>query len=103
MTVAFRERHFFADTEKASELSRTWEEYGDLWIEIITAGQKAGEFNPDLNAKMVSFGILGMCNWMSRWYDPSKDISIEEIVETFFTLAVDGLATESSLALPKAS
>jgi hypothetical protein len=46
---------------------------------------------------MISFAILGMCNWMSRWYDPSKDVSIEEIIDTFFTLSMDGVST-----LPKA-
>jgi len=97
MTVAFREEHFFADTEKANELSEIWEEYGQLWTDIIVAGQEAGEFNADLDPKMISFAILGMCNWMSRWYDPSKDVSIEEIIDTFFTLSMDGVST-----LPKA-
>ncbi|MBT3990164.1 MAG: TetR/AcrR family transcriptional regulator [Rhodospirillaceae bacterium] len=103
MTVAFREQHFFADTEKATELSAVWEEYGDLWVEIVSEGQKSGEFNAELNTKMVTFGILGMCNWMSRWYDPSKDVSIDEIVDTFFTLSVDGLAAAPAIKLPKAS
>jgi TetR/AcrR family transcriptional regulator, cholesterol catabolism regulator len=96
MTVAFREQHFFADSKKASELGEVWDEYGNLWTEIIAAGQDSGEFKSGLNPKIVSFGLLGMCNWMSRWYDPSKDVSIEEIIETYFVMSVDGLNSEDA-------
>jgi hypothetical protein len=33
-----------------------------------------------------------MCNWLSRWFDPSKGTSIEEIIDTYFTVTSNGLA-----------
>ena len=92
MSIALREHHFFADTEKVSQLQETWTEYSNHWTEIVREGQKRGEFRQNLDAKMVAFGILGMCNWPSRWFDPSKGISIDEIIETYFTIASNGLS-----------
>ena len=96
MTVALREHHFGADSEKLKRIRKTWKAYGEHWNEIVEEGQKKGEFNPALNAKVVAFGILGMCNWLSRWFDPSKQITIEEIIEIYFTMVSNGLMISSS-------
>ena len=92
MSVALREHHFFADTNKLSLLQDTWNEYSEHWTELVREGQERGEFREGLDAKIVAYGILGMCNWLSRWFDPSKGISIDEIIETYFTLASKGLS-----------
>lgn len=91
MAIALREHHFFKDTEKLDELRSMWKEYGELFTEMIGEGQERGEFNPQMNAKMVAFGILGMCNWMARWFDPAGEIPVEDVVETYFSMIVDGL------------
>ena len=92
MSIALREHHSFADTGKLSLIQDTWNEYSEHWTEIVAEGQARGEFRDGLDAKMVAYGILGMCNWLSRWFDPSKGITIDEIIETYFTLASNGLA-----------
>lgn len=93
MTVALREDHFFDDSPKAIELRQLWSENGHLWTALIRQGQEQGDFNPDLNPKMVAFGILGMCNWLARWFDPLKgSVSLDEVIEIFSTLAASGVA-----------
>jgi len=98
MAVALREDHGLKkknarkeEDKRLAELRRVWKDYTGLWIRLIEEGQAAGEFNPDLKPKMVVFGILGMCNWLSRWYDPEGDVAIEEIVETYFTMIARGI------------
>lgn len=93
MTVALREDHF-VEQESATKLQalrQTWDTYSVRWTELIREGQRAGVFNPELNPKMVTFGILGMCNWLSRWYDPNKEIPLTEIIDTYFTMTAYGL------------
>lgn len=97
MTVALREDHFFDDSPKAAELRQLWSENGYLWTALIRQGQEEGDFNPELNPKMVAFGILGMCNWLARWFDPLKGaVSLDEIIEIFSTLALSGVAAHST-------
>lgn len=98
MSIALREDHSIRNPEKLRELREVWTEYGDLWVRIVERGQAAGELKPELNAKLVAFGLLGMCNWVSRWYDPSESISIEEIIETFSSMAATGLVSPAQAA-----
>ena len=96
MTVALREDHFIEEKEKLDELRKTWNTYNDCWTRLIREGQRSGAFNAQLNPKMVSFGVLGMCNWLSRWYNPKMTITIKEIVEIYFHMIAFGIGSESA-------
>lgn len=91
MTVALREDHFLEDEGKAAELRNVWNEYTRLWTRLIVEGQEQGTLRPELDAKIVVNGILGMCNWMSRWYDPSKSVPVEQIMEIFYAMIAHGI------------
>lgn len=95
MSVALREDHLTFDDTKLTELKRVWDDYNAVWIELVQQGQENGTFKADLNPKMVAYGLLGMCNWVSRWYDPDGDIAIAEIIRTYFSIASSGLAVPS--------
>jgi AcrR family transcriptional regulator len=96
MSVALREDHFLEDEGKAAELRNVWNEYTRLWTRLIVEGQEQGMFNPALDAKIVANGILGMCNWMSRWYDPAKSKPVEEIMDIFTTMVSHGIVTPAA-------
>jgi AcrR family transcriptional regulator len=90
-TVMLREKHFFKDDEKPNAIRQVWREYTDMWEKLIRDGQKTGEFNAELDPKVVAYGILGMCNWLARWYNPNKDLSIPDITENFFAMISGGI------------
>lgn len=96
MTVALREDHFFGTDQKFSDLRRVWKDYSDLWERLITEGQECGEFRTGHDPKITAFAILGMCNWLSRWFDPGKGKPIDEIVETYFDFALHGLTPRNA-------
>jgi hypothetical protein len=89
--VTLRESQSTINDPRFSEIRQTWDSYSELWTRLVTEGQETGEFRADVDPKMIAFGLLGMCNWVSRWYDPDKSVSISEIVETYFSLATTGL------------
>ncbi len=91
MAVALREKPFSEEEDKLEELRKVWREYDALWVDLVRQGQAEGVFRPDLDPKVVAYGLLGMCNWLARWFDPAKSISIDTIIETFFTMSADGL------------
>ncbi len=102
-TVMLREKHYFKDDDKPEAIRKVWREYTDMWEQLILDGQAAGEFNPALDAKVTAYGILGMCNWLARWYNPDKGMTIPDITENFFTLIANGVVgpTEMEPATPK--
>jgi TetR/AcrR family transcriptional regulator, cholesterol catabolism regulator len=91
MSVALKEDHFALGEERLNDLRRVWDAYGVLWVDLVREGQQAGEFKPDLDPKLVAFGLLGMCNWVSRWYSPGHGYTITQIIETFFSMASTGI------------
>ena len=97
MAIALREKHFGEEEEKFEELRKVWRDYDRMWVDLVREGQARGEFKAGLDSKIVAFGLLGMVNWLSRWYDPSKEVSIDEIIRTFFTLAADGLSDPAAV------
>ena len=91
MTVAMREPRLDKNNEKLRELRETWKDYGALWVRIVAEGQRTGGFRPNVDARTIAFGLLGMCNWLSRWFDPAGEISIERIIDDYASLAIDGI------------
>lgn len=54
---------------------------------IIVGGIRDGSFR-ELDPWLVSFALLGMCNWMARWYRPDGGLDAEQIASEFGDLAV---------------
>ncbi len=91
MSVALRENHFVDDHRKLDDLKTVWDTYGGLWVALIEEGQAAGQLRREIDAKLAAFGLLGMCNWVSRWYDPHGEVPIHKVAESFFLMASTGL------------
>jgi AcrR family transcriptional regulator len=60
-------------------------------LRIIGEGQEAGIFRSDIDARLVMYGIIGMCNWVHRWYRPGGRNTLREVGEYFATMIIDGL------------
>jgi len=57
---------------------------------IIEEGISQGAFRP-LNPKLQAYAIIGMCNWLYRWYKPdSGPFSPDEIADQFIALLEQG-------------
>ena len=67
-------------------------EYQRLWGDIVQGGMKAGEFRADLDPTVVVYGLLGMLNWLYKWYDPNGRLGPSEIAAQFSALALSGLS-----------
>jgi TetR/AcrR family transcriptional regulator, cholesterol catabolism regulator len=67
-------------------------EYERCWQQIIREGVESGEFRRDLDIQVASYGLLGMLNWLYKWYDPQGRLSVQQVAEQFTLLALAGLA-----------
>jgi hypothetical protein len=57
---------------------------------IVTEGIRTGVFR-DVPPRLVVFGILGMVNWVHKWYNPRGRWGAEEISAAFLSLIEGGL------------
>lgn len=67
-------------------------EYERQWQQILREGVESGEFRGDLDIQVTSYGLLGMLNWLYKWYDPQGRMSVQEVAEQFTALTLGGLA-----------
>ena len=100
MTITLRDGVMGTGDPVRGAMARIWKKYERMWIALVAQGQASGAFSTSGDPKMVAFGILGMCNWLARWYDPKKQTSIDEIIRTFSDLVSDGLVTSLPAAMP---
>ncbi|MDY6974210.1 MAG: hypothetical protein SV775_18130 [Thermodesulfobacteriota bacterium] len=65
--------------------------YESLFEKIVCELQEKGHFR-GLNTKIVTFGILGMCNWLIVWHKDSGPghLGPRQIADIFYRLLMTG-------------
>ncbi|MGG1573966.1 TetR/AcrR family transcriptional regulator [Fictibacillus sp. NRS-1165] len=63
---------------------------------LIRDGMENGELRSDLDASIVTFGILGAANWSYQWFNPEGRMSEREVAETFVEVILNGLGQKDS-------
>jgi len=94
MTISLRDIYLEDAKDVRREMDQTWRRYESMWTRLVADGQASGAFARSGDPKMVAFAILGMCNWLARWYDPRKSVSVDELIETYFDMLAHGLVRQ---------
>jgi AcrR family transcriptional regulator len=76
-------------TEMAQRAKAERRAYDTLIEGVIQEGIAAGRLAP-LPPKILSFALLGMCNWLYQWYQPNGPLSAEEVARIFIMLVEYG-------------
>ena len=90
MIVFYRE-HPHLTGPFAKEITLRKKAYEQYFEQIIQEGQLSGAFQLNVDPKIASFGILGMCNWLSQWYRPDGHYSYHYISTMFASMIASGL------------
>jgi hypothetical protein len=64
--------------------------YEGKFRRILEEGIAKGEFRKT-DVRLAGFAVLGMCNWVVRWYHPEGPDSPEEIASNLGAVALRGL------------
>ncbi len=89
--LLFSESQQIAAIPDAQGIATNAEDYTRTLLAIVEEGVGAGVFRDDLEPRLVTHGILGMHNWIHRWYAPSGRCSLTEIGEVFAEMILSGL------------
>ncbi len=65
--------------------------YQKLWEDILRQGVMAGELRPELDVAATALMILGMCNWMFRWYRKGGRLDAQTLAKQYAKTLLDGL------------
>lgn len=78
----------------ARALAREKDRYDKSVEAIIREGIRKGVFRP-LEPRLVVYGLLGMVNWLYKWYNPAGRWGAEEIARSYLSLIERGLLRSS--------
>lgn len=92
MKVFFSEKYQLPP-EKLKEITYRERRYVNIISDVIGEGTAQGKFKP-IAPHVVTYGILGMCNWMCHWYNTKGVLRAEQISEIFKILILSGLYQE---------
>jgi TetR/AcrR family transcriptional regulator, cholesterol catabolism regulator len=63
---------------------------------IVEQGIRDGEFKSDLDARMVTYTILGAVNWMHRWYRPGGEMTGAEVGKAMSNILLRGIVDSAT-------
>jgi TetR/AcrR family transcriptional regulator, cholesterol catabolism regulator len=81
----------------AARATRAKREYDEAIERVVREGVEAGLLR-DLPPRLVVFGLLGMCNWLHKWYRPDGKRTATEIADVFVALLERGYLAEPAAA-----
>jgi TetR/AcrR family transcriptional regulator, cholesterol catabolism regulator len=94
--ITLKDNYFQEDEALMLRMKPIWENYGSLWVKLVREGQATGAFRKDVDPRIAAFGIIGMCNWVSRWYNPKERIGVRKLIDSFMIIAFDGIGPDVS-------
>lgn len=66
-----------------------------IFEDVIKEGVAKGEFRSDLDPRMATLAILGMCNAASSWHR-KEDADVAHVASQFARLVIDGVGKRAS-------
>ncbi|GAA0612343.1 hypothetical protein GCM10009547_12960 [Sporichthya brevicatena] len=67
--------------------------YLELWRELLSEAQSAGDIRSDLDLSVVLMVLNGALNWTVEWYQPdTSNLTPAELAEEFCKLVFEGMA-----------
>ncbi|WP_264072412.1 TetR/AcrR family transcriptional regulator [Mycobacterium palustre] len=89
--LLFNESQHLAAIPEARDIVANADAYGKALLAIVEEGVASGAFRQDLDPRLVMLGILGMHNWIHRWYVPGGRNTLDEIGDAFAAMVLSGL------------
>lgn len=83
-------------TSEQTAFRKIKQEYEQLWLDLIQEGMRSGAVRDDLDSRMMVFAILGMLNWMSRWYRKADRLDSRQIADLFCAIIFEGITSRAS-------
>jgi AcrR family transcriptional regulator len=83
-------------TELQEFLLKSAQRFEAAVLAIVEEGIRKGDLRADLDARVVTYAVLGAVNWMHRWYRPDGELSGAEVGQAMSRVILTGIADPSA-------
>ncbi|ASF39578.1 TetR family transcriptional regulator [Halobacillus halophilus] len=85
ISVFYQESNYLKP-EYERQIKQKRDEFKKMVFQVIEEGQESGHFRKELPVSITGMAILGMVNWIYKWYKRDGPHSIHEISDVFTDL-----------------
>jgi AcrR family transcriptional regulator len=78
------------EAESLTTVREQRERYAALFFEILEDGVRSGEFRA-MDTRIVMLGMIGMCNYLFRWYRPDGRLTNHQIADELIEMVMRGV------------
>ncbi len=89
--AVFIQEYRFLERQIFDEIRVKRDEYERCFVVVVQRGMDEGVFRAVGPARIVAFGVIGMCAWAYTWLDARGTLSAREIGEIYAEMVVSGL------------
>lgn len=65
-------------------------EYVNICMEILAAIKREHELDDEIDLRVATFSLFGMMNWIYNWYNPKKDVPVNELAAQMSRIFLTG-------------
>ncbi|WBB99886.1 MULTISPECIES: TetR/AcrR family transcriptional regulator [unclassified Solwaraspora] len=90
VTIFYQERRYLAG-DMFAEVTRKRDAVEAAFAGMISDGIARGVLRTDMDPRIVTFGLVGMCAWAYQWLNVDGPLSIDEVARQFSAMVLEGL------------
>lgn len=90
VAIFYQERRHLTGDRLASVAEKR-QELESMFNRVVQRGIDEGAFRSDVNGRVVTFGVLGMCAWAVQWFNADGPLTIDQVADQFCLLVLSGL------------
>lgn len=91
--LIFMQERRFLSGKRFAAIKKKRDRINEIYEDVLREGIGNGEFRSDLNPRIASFGIFGMCAWAVTWYRPNGPLAVEEVAAELARLVTVGMGS----------
>lgn len=85
------------DSKRSIEINGLAREYEEMFRQILREGVVAGAFKAETDISLIEFAILGMLNYVDKWYSHTGRLSTEQISRIYTDFVFNGIGTSKDM------
>ena len=91
VTIFYQERRYLTG-DLFAEVTRKRGLVEAAFAGMIADGVTRGVFRPDVDPRIATFGLVGMCAWAYQWLNVGGPLSVDEVARQFSAMVLEGLS-----------
>jgi len=85
------------DAKRSNQINGLAREYEEMFRQILREGVVAGAFKAETDISLIEFAILGMLNYVDKWYSQTGRLSTEQISRIYTDFVFNGIGASKDM------